>query len=352
MSRKKDDDDRCEHLKSGKSDPSCHDCLQTGQEWHDFKTNIDTITNLRTSEITDNTSVRVVTRNQSSKEPVAVVSNWFSGNYSPKELEVFQREDPDLGKLLEWKDLGTCPDRDQVAQYSPAVRKYWLNFNLVVKVEGVLYQKIIDPIRGAKYQLLVPKVLRQEVIVKCHDHIFGAHMGISKTTEKLKSQFHWMGMITHVRSHIQKCPVCNRFKKSKRPKASLQNYTVGHPMDRIALNIIGPLPRSKRNNQYILVIGDHFSRWMEAYPLPNQMAGKVAEKLVNEFIARLGVPLEVHTDQGRNFESDLFKEVCSLLDVKKTRSTPYRPSSNGLIEKFNLTLENMIKSFVSKNKTD
>ena len=169
-------------------------------------------------------------------------------------------------------------------------------------------------------------------------------MGISKTTEKLKSQFHWMSMSTHVRSHIQKCPVCNRFKKSKRPKASLQNYTVGHPMmARIVLDIIGPLPRSKKHNQYILVIGDHFSRWMEAYPLPNQMAVKVAEKLINEFIAaRLGVPLEVHTDQGRNFESFLFKEVYSLFDVKKTRSTPYRLPPNGLIEKLNLTLENMI----------
>ena len=146
-----------------------------------------------------------------------------------------------------------------------------------------------------------------------------AYKGISKTTEKFKSQFHWMGMSTDVRSHIQKCPVCNRFKKSKRPKASLQNYTVGHPMDRIPLDIIGPLPRSKRNNQYIYVIGDHFSRWMDAYPLTNQMAEKVAEKLVNEFIARFGAPLEVHTDQGRNFESDLFKEVCSLLDDKKTQ---------------------------------
>ena len=107
-----------------------------------------------------------------------------------------------------------------------------------------------------------------------------AYMGIRKTTEKLKSQFHWMGMSTDVRSHIQKC---NRFKKSKRPKASLQNYTVGHPMmARIVLDIIGPLPRSKKYNQYILVIGDHFSRWMEAYPLPNQMTEKVAEKLVNK----------------------------------------------------------------------
>lgn len=82
------------------------------------------------------------------------------------------------------------------------------------------------------------------------------------------------------------------------------------------------------------------------------MAEKVAEKQVNELIERFGVPLEVHTHQGRNFESYLLKEVCSLLDVKETRSTPYRPSSNGLIERLNLTLENMTKSFASKNKTD
>lgn len=352
LSRKDGEEVSCEHIKTGNYNPNCFDCQQIQQEWHDFKKEVDDVTHLGRGELTEETSLRVVTRSQSKKEPEVIVSNWFTGNYSPKELEVFQREDNDLQKLHEWKDSGTCPGREQITQNSPAVRKYWLNFNLIARVEGVLYQKIVGPGNETKYQLLVPRILRQEVIVKCHDHIFGAHMGINKTTERLKSQFHWYGMGNDVRSHIQNCQVCNRFKKSKQPKASLQNYIVGHPMDRIALDVIGPLPRTSRNNQYILVIGDHFSRWMEAYPLPNQMAEKVAEKLVNEFISRFGVPLEIHTDQGSNFESDLFKEVCSLLEVKKTRSTPYRPSSNGLIEKFNQTLENMIKGFVNKNKTD
>lgn len=88
---------------------------------------------------------------------------------------------------------------------------------------------------------------------------------------------------------------------------------------------------------------------MEVFPIPNQNAETVATKLVHEFIERYGTPLEIHTDQETNFDSQLFKEVCYLLLIKKTRSTPYRPSSNGLIERFNQTLGKMIKSFIENN---
>ena len=88
---------------------------------------------------------------------------------------------------------------------------------------------------------------------------------------------------------------------------------------------------------------------MEAFPLPHQNADKVAEKFVNEFISRFGIPLEVHSDQGRNFERKLFAELYRLLEITKTRSTAFRPCSNGVIEKFNATLEQMIRSFVNRN---
>ncbi|VDI50045.1 Hypothetical predicted protein [Mytilus galloprovincialis] len=91
---------------------------------------------------------------------------------------------------------------------------------------------------------------------------------------------------------------------------------------------------------------------MEAYPIPHQHADLVAQKLVMEFIARFGIPLELHTDQGKNFESDLFKSVCNLFQINKTRTTAYHPSSNGLIERFNKTLGGMIKTFVNKNVTN
>ena len=72
-------------------------------------------------------------------------------------------------------------------------------------------------------------------------------------------------------------------------------------MDRIAVDIMGPMPLAKDGNRYILVIGDYFTRWMEAYGLPSQHADVVAQKLVHEFILRSGTPLEIHSDQGRNF---------------------------------------------------
>jgi hypothetical protein len=160
-------------------------------------------------------------------------------------------------------------------------------------------------------------------------------------------------MAEDVKLHVKCCSVCNRFKSlNKKSKAALQKYLVGHPMDRVGIDVIGPLPISKKNNKYILVIGDHFTRWMEAYPLPDQQSETIAQKLVLKFISRFGTPLEIHSDQGKNFESSLFAEICKLFEIKKTQTTSYKPCSNGIIEKFNGTLAKMIRSFVDKNATN
>ncbi len=100
------------------------------------------------------------------------------------------------------------------------------------------------------------------------------------------------------------------------------------------------------------MIGDYATRWTEAYVLPNQHAETVTKTLLHEFISRLGCPLQLKSDQGRNFESELFGEVCRLQQNTKMRSNPFRPESNGLVKRFNLTLERMICSFVNKNEKD
>ena len=123
-------------------------------------------------------------------------------------------------------------------------------------------------------------------------------------------------------------------------------------MDHVVVNIMGPLPESLRGNKHLLVVEDYFTRWVEAFPLPDQKTRTVAHKVVCDFICQFGTPLELHTDQGRTFESDLFQEVCRLLEVTKTRSTPYHPSANGLVKRFNRTLGNMIWSYLDGNYGD
>ena len=113
-----------------------------------------------------------------------------------------------------------------------------------------------------------------------------------------------------------------------------------------------PLPRSASNNKYILVVQDYFSKWGEAYALPHQKAKLIATTLVNEWIARHGVPRHMHTDQGSNFQSDLMKDLADLLDISKTRTTPYHPESDGMVERLNGSIERMLKCYVEHNQQD
>ena len=93
---------------------------------------------------------------------------------------------------------------------------------------------------------------------------------------------------------------------------------------------------------------DYFTKWAEAYPVPNQEAATIANKLVNEMFLRFSSPEQLHSDQGRQFESALVREVCKCLDIRKTRTTPYHPQCDGLVERFNRTLLNMLATTTSE----
>lgn len=129
------------------------------------------------------------------------------------------------------------------------------------------------------------------------------------------------------------CDACTAQKgPTQRSHAPLQQYLVGAPMERIGVDILGPFPVTDSGNRYVLVAMDYFTKWPEAYAVPDQSATTTAEKLVEEMFTRFGVPAELHSDQGRNFESQVFSEVCQRLGVSKTRTTPLHPQSDGLVE--------------------
>ena len=99
-------------------------------------------------------------------------------------------------------------------------------------------------------------------------------------------------------------------------------------------------------------MSDNFTKWVEAYALPNAEVRTVAKRLVDQFISRYGVPREIHTDQGTPFESALFTELCNLLGVIKTRTSSYHPMSNGQVEIYHRTLESMMSKYVREDHTD
>ena len=114
--------------------------------------------------------------------------------------------------------------------------------------------------------------------------------------------------------------------------------------------MLGPLTETHNGNEYVLVVGDYFTKWMEVYPIPDQQAEAVAAKIVEEFVCRFGVPLELHSDQGRNFESTVFQEMCKILGISKTRTTPYNPKSDGMVERYNRTIVNAVSLMIQPHQ--
>ncbi|KAL1464034.1 hypothetical protein WDU94_003718 [Cyamophila willieti] len=168
---------------------------------------------------------------------------------------------------------------------------------------------------------------------------------------KVRDRFYWLSMRKEIEEWCRRCIQCASCKGPRtRSRGVMQQYVVGAPFERIALDIAGPFPLTTDGNKYILVVMDYFSKWPEAYALPNQEAITVAEVLVTNWISRFGVPLEIHSDQGTNFESRVFQEVCSLLGMRKTRTTPLHPQSDGMVERFNRTMLEHLKKVVDDNQ--
>ena len=126
---------------------------------------------------------------------------------------------------------------------------------------------------------------------------------------------------------------------------------IARPFQRIAMDLIGPLPRTQRGNRFVLTICDYATRYPEAIALPSTEAHRISKELVGVF-AHVGIPEEILSEQGPNFMSALLEEVYRLLQIRRIRTSPYHPQTDGLVERFNGTLKMMLKKFVSRNQKD
>eukprot|EP00118_Oscarella_pearsei_P024332 m.304090 g.304090 ORF g.304090 m.304090 type:complete len:700 (+) comp40844_c0_seq33:2686-4785(+) len=273
--------------------------------------------------------------------------------WSKEDLMEMQRRDPVLKEVLV-KLPGEKPKHAGLWSTDGGLvqcRQAWESLKLK---DGVLYREVA--IRsGSKARerdvLVVPEELKSEVLKQMHDG--SGHLGIEKTREKVKELFWWPSYSSDVVKWVERCAPCEQKRKPVgKPRAPMQSIPVGRPMEMIGMDFVGPLPETEDGNKHLLVLSDYFTKWAEAFPLKDQKAVTTARVLMEQVVSRHGVPMVLHSDQGRNFEANVMKELCSLLGIEKVRTTPYHPQCDGLVERLNQTLIRMLSKVVDENQRD
>jgi len=306
--------------------------------------------------------LRMVTRSQTKKkqqkdakpnpEDTKNLEKLWVEAISKAELQQLQEEDEDLNLVRKWVNTGVKPPWSAVRRLSDEKIILWTLWSQLHMVNGLLMRKQGKSQDLRDYRVIAPYALRQRILSLLHDTRMGGHQGVVRTTALVSARFWWPRMKRDVERWCKYCHKCQQRKTGPNWHAPLQQSIPDRPMARIAMDILSfPVP-TRRGNVCILVVSDYFTKWSRAFALPDQQAYTIADVLVTEFFLLCGIPLVIHTDQGRQFQSDLIKELNRLLEIKQTRTTPYRPQSDGQVERLNRSLIQMLSKFVNKETDD
>jgi transposase InsO family protein len=254
--------------------------------------------------------------------------------------------------MLQWQKGGALPRRRP--KVSPWARQHALSFAL--STEGLLFHvSATDALGEAQKRMVVPTDMRREVMYACHEHmVSGGHLGRDRTVQKIQQRYYWPGMTADVERWVASCVPCLAAKTpSRHYRLPISAVPVpARPWDLVSVDATGPFPSTERGSVYVVVFTDHLTRWVEAFAVPDIETSTIADLLVKHIICRHGAPRMLLSDQGSSFISQLAAAVYHRCGVKKIQASTYHPQTNGLVERFNRTMKEMLQKYVDTRHTD
>ncbi|XP_024146840.2 uncharacterized protein LOC112157953 [Oryzias melastigma] len=264
---------------------------------------------------------------------------------SSKEIQVAHDLDPVIGIIKQ-----AIHKNDQTVSVktdSPDTALLWREKSKLHLKDGLLYRMRKTSSGVENKQLILPERYRTSVMKSLHDEC--GHLGVEKTSELLKDRFYWPRMNTDIEQYIKTCGRCVSRKTLPQRSSPLNQITSNGPLDLVCIDFLQIEPDSK-GIANVLIITDHFTRYAQAFPTKDQKSITVAKVLWEKYFVHYELPARIHSDQGRDFESRLIKDLLSMLGIRKSQTSPYHPQGEAQPERFNRTLLSMLGTLESVKK--
>ena len=262
---------------------------------------------------------------------------------SEEELGISQREDEVIGPVFKVVAEGLKVNdrlRKSLSKSSVALLR---QLNKLRVVDGVLVRETNN-----WNQIVLPKKFHDIVYTELHVKL--AHLGSERVLELARARFYWPHMQRDIEQYIRKQCRCLIAKAPNAPdKAPLVPIESSFPFEMVSIDYLH-LDKCQGNFEYVLVLIDHFTKFVQLYATKRKDGLSAAEKIFNGFILKYGFPKRIHHDQGGEFENALFERLHQLSGIAKSRTSPYHPSGNGQTERMNRTLISMLKTLEEKEK--
>ena len=257
-----------------------------------------------------------------------------------------QQQDKHIAKIYEQLRMSPGQPSGKDWKLQP-LRRYKQIWPQLLLVKGCVCRRYCpSPMSDVITVPVIPPSLQPKLLHQTHDEPSAGHQGFDKTFNRMQHQAYWVGMAGDVEKYCRECLKCQQMKQPLPSKAPLTPIPVGRPWEMIAVDVL-QVPMSYQHNKYLLVVQDYFTKWAEAIPMPDQTAERITRELIKIF-AVLGMPNILHSDQGKNFESTILRQTLNAFGIVKSHTTAYHPQGDGMVERFNRSLLQLLRSYVEQ----
>ena len=281
-------------------------------------------------------------QNQIGPKTLAQIKNAM--NHVLQNLPGNQQQDDSLKLVYNWIKGGPKPNKMEKKGLTVEQSKFLGSLPQISIKEDVLHWTHPDngPFTGRQVPL-IPDNLKS-VMIK-YAHLMTGHMALEKTFDVLSKVCYFYAMKKHIKDFIQTCAPCQTKQRANRAqKHTLASNKSAYPFQRIHVDFVGPIAKSKKGNQWLFTVKDAFSKWVEAFPLKSATAAAAANCLERDIFTRFGLPEQIHSDCGAQFTSTFWQDMGRALQMKISYTTPANPKANGQVERMHRDLQNILKA--------